>query len=104
VRASWSAHWTCSSATGSRNTTVAQIAAAAGVTEMTFFRHFPAKEQVLLDDPYDPLIATAVAEQPRELDPLARTVRGIRREWNQLSEPEGYVVRRRVRCRPVSSG
>ena len=31
---------------------------------MTFFRHFPAKELVVVDDPYDPAIAHAVAGQP----------------------------------------
>lgn len=82
---------------GFDGTKVTQIAEAAGVTEMTFFRHFPAKEQLLLDDPYDPLIATAVAEQPRDLRPVTRTVRGIRQAWSRLSEPEGDLVRRRVR-------
>jgi hypothetical protein len=52
---------------------------------------------LVLDDPYDPLIADAVAEQPRDLGPLARTVRGIRRAWSELGEPEGDLVRRRVR-------
>jgi AcrR family transcriptional regulator len=33
-----------------------------GVTQMTFFWHFPAKELVV-DDPYDPGIAQAVAVQ-----------------------------------------
>lgn len=82
---------------GFEPTTVARIAAAAEVTEMTLFRHFPTKEQLLLDDPYDPLIAAAVAEQDRTLDPLRRTVRGIRTAWRQLGEPEGDLVRRRVR-------
>lgn len=82
---------------GYDGTSVGQIAARAGVTEMTFFRHFPTKEQVLLDDPYDPLIAAAIADQPRSLRPLPRTVRGVRSAWSQLAEPEGELVRRRVR-------
>jgi|SRR5829696_7994876 len=82
---------------GFEATTVAQIAAAARVTPMTFFRHFPAKESVLLDDPYDPLIAAAVAAQPHTLAPLIRVTEGFRQAWAQVPEPDGDVVRRRVR-------
>ena len=82
---------------GYEQTTVAQIARAAGVTEMTFFRYFPAKENVLLDDPYDPVLTAAIADQPRELPPFIRAVRGIRRAWRALPEPETPVIRRRVR-------
>ena len=46
---------------GYEQTTVAEIARAAGVTEMTFFRYFPAKEHLLLDDPYDPVLIEAIA-------------------------------------------
>ncbi len=82
---------------GFEQTTVAQIATAAGVTEMTVYRHFPAKELLVLDDPYDPVIVAAVAEQPRSLGPLARVVSGLRAAWGRLPEPAGEVVRRRVR-------
>lgn len=82
---------------GFEETTVARIAAAAEITEMTFFRHFRTKEQLVLDDPYDPLIAAAIADQPRSLGPLPRTVRGVRSAWSQLAEPAGELVRRRVR-------
>ena len=47
-------------------TTVAAIAGAAGVSQMTFFRHFPTKESVVLDDPYDPVIAERVAKVAAE--------------------------------------
>lgn len=82
---------------GYEQTSVAQIARAAGVTEMTFFRHFPAKEHLLLDDPYDPALAAAIAAQPRDLRPFARAARGIRAAWRALPEPEAPVVRRRIR-------
>lgn len=82
---------------GYDDTTVAQIAAAAGVTEMTFFRHFRTKDHVLLDDPYDPLIAAAVGRQARHLPPLARAVRGIRDAWNDIPPPAEDEVRRRIR-------
>ena len=52
-------------------TTVAEIAEAAGVTPMTFFRHFPSKSQALLEDPYDPVIAAAVAGRPWTWAPWA---------------------------------
>lgn len=82
---------------GFEQTTVAQIAAGAGVTEMTFFRHFSAKHQVLFDDPYDAVIAAAVAAEPSALRPLDRVVRGFRHAFSQVPEPDGDVVRRRVR-------
>lgn len=82
---------------GFEATTVAQIAKAAGVTEMTFYRHFAAKERLVVDDPYDPLIAEAVAAQPRTLGPLPRAVAGVRAAWGRLPPPESETVRRRVR-------
>ncbi|MBX3100435.1 MAG: TetR family transcriptional regulator [Salinibacterium sp.] len=82
---------------GYEQTTVAQIAARASVSEMTFFRYFPAKEDLLLDDPYDPLMVAAVAQQPRDLPPLTRAVRGIRAAWHSLPVPDSADVRNRVR-------
>lgn len=78
-------------------TTVAQIAAAAGVTEMTFFRHFAGKEALVVDDPYDPLMAAHVAEQPAELPVLARVARGIRAAWRSVPAPAAAEVRVRLR-------
>lgn len=64
-------------AQGYAATTVREIARKAGVSHMTFFRHFPTKEAVVLADPYDPLIAEAVRAQPRTLRPMERARRGI---------------------------
>jgi AcrR family transcriptional regulator len=59
---------------GYEATTVEQIAAAAGVSHMTFFRYFPAKEDVVLSDSYDPLLA-ALLEQTPDTWPLIDRIR-----------------------------
>jgi AcrR family transcriptional regulator len=82
---------------GYDQTTTAQIAAAAGVTQMTFFRHFPAKELVVVDDPYDPDIARAVVEQPRELPALERVRRGLMVAWSRLPGDVDEDLRLRLR-------
>lgn len=55
---------------GYEATTVEDIAAAAGLSHMTFFRYFPRKEDVVEYDEYDPLLAELVATRPREESPL----------------------------------
>jgi AcrR family transcriptional regulator len=55
-------------------TTVEQIAAAAGVSHMTFFRYFPSKEDVAVSDSYDPLIVAVLERTPADW-PLVRRVR-----------------------------
>jgi AcrR family transcriptional regulator len=52
-------------------TTIEQIIDAADVSETTFFRYFPAKEDVVLRDDYDPLLIGAFQAQPAYLTPVA---------------------------------
>ena len=68
---------------GYDTTTVEQIAAAAGVSHMTFFRYFPAKEDVVLSDDYDPLIASAIAQTPATW-PVITRIRAVLAEGLRL--------------------
>ncbi|MEV0787870.1 helix-turn-helix domain-containing protein [Kribbella sp. NPDC050459] len=82
---------------GYEGASVGEIATRAGVTEMTFFRHFPSKASLLVDDPYDPLIGAAVREEPTSLDPISRAARGVRAAWRQVPPPSVEEVRVRLR-------
>ncbi len=57
-------------ADGYEATTVDAIAEAAGVSHMTFFRHFPTKESVVDTDDYDPVIAQVIRDRPAADPPL----------------------------------
>ena len=63
-------------ADGYESTTVERIADAAGVSHMTFFRHFPTKESVVTDDDFDPLIAQLIRDRPSGEPPLTAIRRG----------------------------
>ena len=56
---------------GYEETTAAEIAAKAGVTERTFFRHFPDKREVLFDGDaaFSEALTTAVRSAPEALGP-----------------------------------
>lgn len=77
-------------------TTTTQIAERAGITQMTFFRHFPTKESVLVSDPFDPQIAAAVGVQPPDLPPFERVRCGLLWAVTQLPTREDALARRRV--------
>ena len=63
---------------GYEATTVAKIAAAAEVSESTFFRYFPTKEDVVLWDELDPLVFEAFKKQPPEMGPIRALRESIR--------------------------
>jgi AcrR family transcriptional regulator len=52
-------------------TTIEQIADAAEISPATFFRYFPTKEDVVLQDDFDVVSLGALEAQPSELSPVA---------------------------------
>lgn len=77
--------------------TIEEIARAAGTSHMTFYRHFPTKESVVLDDPFDPLLGEAVGQQDPALAPLERARSGLVAALEHLSESDDADVLRRVK-------
>src|ERR1700744_196404 len=63
---------------GYQATTVEQIAAAAEVSPSTFFRYFPTKEDVVLQDDMDVRLLEALEQQPPGLAPIAAMRAAIR--------------------------
>lgn len=57
-------------AKGYEATTVEEIAAAARVSHMTFFRYFASKEAVVETDDYDPMLADLIRQRPADESPL----------------------------------
>ena len=64
---------------GFENTTVAEIAERAGLTERTFFRHFTDKREVLFSGAgeFQELIVGNVANAPESLTPIDAAAQGL---------------------------
>ncbi|OBJ67689.1 TetR/AcrR family transcriptional regulator [Mycobacterium sp. 1274756.6] len=82
---------------GYEATTVEQIAAAAGVSHMTFFRHFPQKEAVVEADDYDPLMARLLAARPADEPPLVALHAALRQTYAQVLAVDRAAMAARVR-------
>ena len=66
-------------------TTVEQIAEAAEVSPSTFFRYFPTKEDVVLQDDLDLVWMDAFRAQPRDLGPIAAMRAAVRAAFADLA-------------------
>jgi AcrR family transcriptional regulator len=74
-------------------TTVEQIAAAAEVSPSTFFRYFPTKEDVILQDDMDVRMIEAFERQPPELNPIAAIRAASREAMASYSEADLAQIR-----------
>ncbi len=80
---------------GFAETTVDQIAEAADVSPSTFFRYFPNKEAVILQDDYDPRIITAFRAQPPEISTIAALRAAFKQVFAEMTAEEVAQERQR---------
>ena len=79
-----------------------QIAAAAEVSPSTFFRYFPTKEDVVLQDDMDTRMIEAFARQPQDLGPIAAIRAAMREAWDSFTPEEWEQIREGGRARPCT--
>ncbi len=83
---------------GYEATTVEQIAEAAEVSPSTVFRYFPAKEDIVITDEYDPLMESALRARPAD-EPLVESLRTVVTQALRHSlahEPEEMLLRSKL--------
>ena len=83
---------------GFENTTVAEIAERAGLSERTFFRHFADKREVLFAGATElqDLLVTTVAEAPADLAPIDAVALGLDAMAGVLQERHGFARQRQA--------
>ncbi|MFH8934652.1 TetR/AcrR family transcriptional regulator [Streptomyces griseosporeus] len=81
---------------GYEATTVEQIAERAEVSASTVFRYFPAKEDIVLTDGYDPVLLAELRARPAG-EPWARSLRYALRRAVERALADGEALRLRTR-------
>ena len=81
---------------GYDETTVEQIAAAVEISPSTFFNYFPSKEDVVLYDAYDPILASLLAERPAD-EPLSISFRRVLEAMGDIFDRDREIILARGR-------
>jgi len=83
---------------GFENTTVAEIAERAGLTERTFFRHFADKREVLFwgAGALQDLLVTTVADAPASASPLEAVASALEAAGTLLQERREFARQRQA--------
>jgi AcrR family transcriptional regulator len=81
---------------GYEQTTVDQIAAAADISPSTFFRYFKTKEDVVVEDEYDPMLLQLIAAGPPDEPPIPALRRAMSTAFGQMGPAEAEQVRQRT--------
>jgi AcrR family transcriptional regulator len=83
---------------GYEQTTVAEIAKRAGLTERTFFRHFADKREVLFPgaESLQDLMVSAVADAPADCAPIEAVAAGLQAAAALLGERRDFSRRRQA--------
>jgi len=81
---------------GYDQTTIEQIAAAVEISPSTFFNYFPTKEDVVLYDAYDPVLASLLLERPAD-EPLSVSFRRVLEEMGGMFERDRDIILARGR-------
>ncbi|HEY2048874.1 MAG TPA: helix-turn-helix domain-containing protein [Caulobacteraceae bacterium] len=83
---------------GYEATTTAEIAARAGVTERTFFRHFPDKREALFhgEDAFRAALSDAVIAAPDDLDPMGALLFAFRSVEQTLANNRSFSAPRQA--------
>lgn len=82
---------------GYPETTVEQIAAAAEVSQSTFFRYFATKEDTVLYDQFDPVMAESFLSQPADMKPLDAVRAAMAQVFASLPREETDLEMARMR-------
>jgi AcrR family transcriptional regulator len=82
---------------GYDETTVEEIAEAAEVSPSTFFRYYPTKEDVVLQDEFDEPLIEAFRAQPPELTPLRAMRVALRQVFGSLTAEQRAEEDERLR-------